>query len=69
MVPASSKKWATAAEWDAHKDLISQLYRDMELEDVMEVMKRDHDFHSTYVTTRSRQDRGASGGGRAWVAG
>jgi len=49
MAPGVSKRrWATAAEWSTHKDTICRLYRDMELDDLMEIMEREHRFYSTY---------------------
>jgi hypothetical protein len=43
----SKKKWATPQDWAAHKQTIISLYQDRELEEVMEIMQQDYDFHST----------------------
>lgn len=43
------EKWATPEDWAAHKQTIIRLYQDKELGEVMEIMQRDYDFHSTSV--------------------
>ncbi len=45
--PPKKKQWATAKDWAAHRETISTLYRDMELEDLMEVKEQKHHFYST----------------------
>jgi hypothetical protein len=52
-VVASHNVWATKAEdWEAHKEIISQLYWDQDktLKEVMEVMRQDHGFNATYAS-------------------
>jgi hypothetical protein len=44
---ADKKKWATPADWAAQKQTIVGLYQEHELEEVMEIMERDHEFFST----------------------
>jgi hypothetical protein len=43
----SRKKWATAEDWVTHKRTIVALYQDRELEEVMEIMEKEHNFFST----------------------
>jgi len=50
---------ATTRDWLLHKDTIERLYKveDKRLEDVMEIMEREHNFHATYAASLlSRQD-------------
>ncbi len=42
------KQWATSKDWAAHRETISRMYRDMELEDLMALMERKYHFYSTY---------------------
>lgn len=43
----SKKRWATSEEWAGQKQTIIGLYREKELEEVMKIMERDHNFFST----------------------
>ncbi|KAB5583310.1 hypothetical protein GE09DRAFT_1050168 [Coniochaeta sp. 2T2.1] len=43
----SKRKWATPQDWEKHRQTIISLYRDLELEEVLETMQRDHNFYST----------------------
>lgn len=43
----SKKKWATPQDWADHKQTIISLYQDKELDEVMEIMEREHGFYST----------------------
>jgi hypothetical protein len=47
MATVSNKKWATPTDWSLHKNTIITLYLERELEEVMEIMEREHGFHST----------------------
>ncbi len=48
MTPKTQKrKWATAKDWDAHREIIGRLYRNMELEGVMTTMEQEYHFYST----------------------
>jgi len=58
MIPIGSRRrWATAAEWNVYRDVISRLYRDMELDELMAIMERDHGFHSTYCIAGAQIQR------------
>ena len=48
--------WATQDDWDAHRETISRLYWDESrpLPEVMDIMRSRHDFHATYVRTRTK---------------
>ncbi len=41
------KRWATAKDWAIHRETISTLYRDMELEGLMVLMEKKYHFNST----------------------
>lgn len=41
------KQWATPEEWAAQKETIVGLYQEKELEEVMGIMEREHNFFST----------------------
>ncbi len=47
---ALRRPWATGADWNSHRALITRLYRDEDrtLTDVMEIMERRHGFYATY---------------------
>jgi len=41
--------WATAEEWAANRDIITNLYIDekKKLKEVMRIMRDEHNFHAT----------------------
>lgn len=43
------KSWASASEWEKHRELISRLFWDENrpLREVVEIMSRDHGFNAT----------------------
>ena len=41
------RKLATPVEWAANKPIIVELYAEKELDEVMQIMERDHGFFST----------------------
>lgn len=43
--------YAELKDWDAHREVITQLYWDERktLKEVMETMEQDHNFYATYV--------------------
>ena len=45
---SAAVKWATAADWEHHRAIITDLYRDrgMRLEEVVKKMAREHSFHA-----------------------
>ncbi|KAH8881414.1 hypothetical protein GQ53DRAFT_513975 [Thozetella sp. PMI_491] len=43
----TKKKWASHADWGVYKQTIINLYAEKELEEVMEIMEKDHNFYST----------------------
>jgi hypothetical protein len=49
---ARRAKWVGKLDWGAQKPQIKQLYmtENKPLVEVMEVMKRDHDFNATYAS-------------------
>lgn len=44
-----SERWAKQNDWDAHRDIITSLYRDrgLTLKRVKETMEREYQFYST----------------------
>jgi len=45
---AAAARWARAADWDRHRAVITELYRDrgMRLDEVVHTMGREHGFHA-----------------------
>lgn len=52
--PAGTK-WATKEDWNLHGSTITRLYaiEEKPLREVMDIMKREHNFNATYFTTNS----------------
>lgn len=42
-------------EWNQHKELITELYKKMELKDVMKHMQDEHGFRASYVSATTNQ--------------
>lgn len=42
------KQWARAADWERHRETITELYRDqgLHLDEVVAIMARDHSFNA-----------------------
>ncbi|ETS82838.1 hypothetical protein PFICI_04714 [Pestalotiopsis fici W106-1] len=51
---STKSRWATPADWEAHREHITRLYQDRTLKETMEVMLRDYGFSGTTRMYKSR---------------
>lgn len=44
----SQQRWAKPSEWEAHRERITELYREqgLHLDEVMTTMAEEHEFHA-----------------------
>ncbi|ETS79498.1 hypothetical protein PFICI_09351 [Pestalotiopsis fici W106-1] len=54
--PSGHGRWATSADWAAHKDRVVRMYwnEDRTLKEVMSIMATEYDFHATVKMYKSR---------------
>lgn len=47
----NKSRWATPADWEAHRGIITRLYQEKTLKETMDIMFRDYGFSGTSVSS------------------
>ena len=42
-------RWASNEDWKQIRPLLTQLYREMSLKDVKQILEKQHNFYATYA--------------------